>query len=276
MEYITLNNGVGIPQLGFGVWQIPDATAFEAVTTALEIGYRHVDTAALYYNETGVGRALRDSGVPREDVFLTTKLWNGDHGYDAALRAFDASLERLGTDYVDLYLIHWPVPQQDLYAESWRALEKIASDGRARAIGVSNFTAETLDRLLKEGNTVPAINQIELHPYFPQRAMREFDQRHGIVTEAWSPLGQGGELLHEPLLARIGAEYGKTPAQVVIRWHLQLGNVVIPKSVTPSRIRENFEVYDFELSPEEVADITALARDGGRIGPDPAVFNYVG
>ncbi|MFL6117399.1 MAG: aldo/keto reductase [Catenulispora sp.] len=276
MEYITLNDGVAIPQLGFGVWQIPDATAFEAVTTALEVGYRHVDTAALYYNETGVGRAMRDSGVPREDVFLTTKLWNGDHGYDAALRAFDSSLERLGTDYVDLYLIHWPVPQQDLYVESWRALEKIASDGRARSIGVSNFTAQTLERLLKESETVPAINQIELHPYFPQRAMREFDQRHGIATEAWSPLGQGGELLNEPLLARIGAEHGKTPAQVVIRWHLQLGNVVIPKSVTPSRIRENFEVFDFELTPEEVADITALSRDGGRIGPDPAVFNYVG
>ncbi|GAA1992221.1 aldo/keto reductase [Catenulispora subtropica] len=276
MQYITLNDDVRIPQLGFGVWQIPDAQAYEAVSTALEAGYRHVDTAAAYENEAGVGRAIRESGVPREDVFLTTKLWNGDQGYDTTLRAFDLSLERLGTDYVDLYLIHWPVPEQDLYIESWRALEKIAADGRARAIGVSNFTAETLDRLLKEGTTPPAINQIELHPYFPQAAMREYDRKHGIVTEAWSPLGQGGDLLGEPLLTRLGGLYGKTPAQVVIRWHLQLGNVVIPKSATPSRIRENFDVFDFDLTPDEIDEITALGGAGGRIGPDPAVFNYTG
>jgi 2,5-diketo-D-gluconate reductase A len=276
MRYITLNDDVRIPQLGFGVWQIPDAEAYESVAAALEAGYRHVDTAAAYENESGVGRAVKGSGVPREEVFLTTKLWNGDHGYDATLRAFDKSLERLGTDYVDLYLIHWPVPQRNLYVESWRALEKIAADGRARSIGVSNFTPETLDRLLKEGTTPPAINQIELHPYFPQPAMRDHHRKHGIATEAWSPLGQGGDLLGEPLLARLGGEYGKTPAQVVIRWHLQLGNVVIPKSATPSRIRENFEVFDFELTAEEVAEIAGLGRAGGRIGPDPAVFNYTG
>ncbi|NUR31650.1 MAG: aldo/keto reductase [Catenulispora sp.] len=276
MQFITLNDEVAIPQLGFGVWQIPDAQAYTSVAAALEVGYRHIDTAAAYENESGVGRAVRDSGLAREDVFLTTKLWNRDHGYDAALRAFDTSLERLGTDYVDLYLIHWPVPEQDLYVESWRALEKIAADGRARSIGVSNFTAETLGRLLKEGTKAPAINQIELHPYFPQPAMREFDRKYGIATEAWSPLGQGGELLGEPLLAVIGDHYGKTPAQVVIRWHLQLGNVVIPKSATPSRIRENFEVFDFELTQNEVDEITGLGRDNGRIGPNPAVFNYTG
>lgn len=276
MQYITLNDDVRIPQLGYGVWQIPDSQAYDAVTTALETGYRHIDTAAAYENERGVGRAVRESGLPREEVFVTTKLWNGDHGYDAALRAFDQSLERLGGDYVDLYLIHWPVPQRDLYIETWRALEKIAADGRARAIGVSNFTADNLDRLLREGTMPPAINQIELHPYFPQRAMRDYNRRHGIATEAWSPLGQGGDLLTEPLLKRLGDKYGKSSAQVVLRWHLQLGNVVIPKSVTPSRIRENFEVFDFELEAGEVEQITALGSDSGRIGPDPAVFNYVG
>ena len=276
MQYITLNNGVRIPQLGYGVWQIPDAQAYDTVTTALEMGYRHVDTAAAYENEGGVGRAIRESGIPREEVFLTTKLWNGDHGYDATMRAFDKSLERLGTDYVDLYLIHWPVPEQNLYAESWRAMEKINSDGRARAIGVSNFTAEALERLVKESSKVPAINQIELHPYFSQPAMRQLNEKLGIVTEDWSPLGQGGDLLKEPVLARIGDAYDKSPAQVVLRWHVQLGDVVIPKSVTASRILENSEIFDFELTPAEMDEITGLRRDDGRIGPDPAHFNYVG
>lgn len=276
MQYITLNDGVRIPQLGFGVWQIPDAQAQAAVTTALEVGYRHVDTAAAYGNEAGVGRAIEESGIPREEVFLTTKLWNGDHGYDTALRAFDKSLERLGTDYVDLYLIHWPVPEQDLYIESWRALEKIDADGRAKAVGVCNFTAETLERLVKESTKVPAINQIELHPYFSQPAMRQLNEKLGITTEDWSPLGQGGDLLKEPVLARVGEAHGKTPAQVVLRWHLQLGDVVIPKSATPSRIRENFDVFDFELSRDEMDEIGSLRRDDGRIGPDPDHFNYVG
>jgi 2,5-diketo-D-gluconate reductase A len=276
MQYITLNDGVRIPQLGFGVWQVPDDQAQTSVAAALELGYRHVDTAAAYENETGVGRAIKESGLPREEVFLTTKLWNGDHGYDAALSAFDKSLERLGTDYVDLYLIHWPVPEQELYIESWRALEKINASGRAKAIGVSNFTAETLERLVKESTKVPAINQIELHPYFSQPAMRQLNEKLGITTEDWSPLGQGGELLREPVLARIGAAHGKTPAQVVLRWHLQLGDVVIPKSVTPSRIKENFEVFDFELGRDEMDEIGSLRRDDGRIGPDPAHFNYVG
>ena len=276
MQYITLNDGVEIPQLGFGVWQIPDSTAYKSVSTALEAGYRHIDTAAAYENESGVGRAIRDSGLPRRDVFVTTKLWNNNHGHDAALRAFDASLERLGTDYVDLYLIHWPVPSQDLYVETWRALEKIAETGRARAIGVSNFTAEQLERLVKETKTVPAINQIELHPYFPQKQMRQSNEELGIATEAWSPLGRGGDLLHEPLLAWTGQKYDKSPAQVVLRWHLQLGNVVIPKSATPARIKENFEVFDFELDEQEMDEITALGRESGRIGPDPMRFSYMG
>ena len=276
MQYITLNDGVRIPQLGFGVWQIPDSQAQTAVATALETGYRHIDTAAAYQNETGVGRAVRESGLAREDVFLTTKLWNADHGYDATLRAFDKSLDRLGTDYVDLYLIHWPVPDQDLYIESWRALEKLNADGRAKAVGVCNFTAETLERLVKESSKIPAINQIELHPYFSQPAMRQLNEKLGITTEDWSPLGQGGDLLKEPVLARIGTAHHKTPAQVVLRWHLQLGHVVIPKSATPSRIKENFDVFDFELSRDEMDAITGLRRDDGRIGPDPAHFNYVG
>lgn len=276
MQYITLNDGTRIPQLGFGVWQVPDDQAHASVATALELGYRHIDTAAAYENETGVGRAVHESGLPREEVFLTTKLWNANHGYDAALRAFDQSLEKLGTDYVDLYLIHWPVPEQDLYIESWRALEKINADGRARAVGVSNFPAEALERLVKESTKVPAINQIELHPYFSQPAMRQLNEKLGITTEDWSPLGQGGDLLKEPVLTRIGAAHGKSPAQVVLRWHLQLGDVVIPKSVTPARIKENFEVFDFELSRDEMDEITGLRRDDGRIGPDPAHFNYVG
>lgn len=276
MQYITLNDGTSIPQLGYGVWQVPDAEAQTAVATALDVGYRHIDTAAAYENEAGVGRAIRESGVPREEVFLTTKLWNADHGHDAALRAFDQSLERLGTDYVDLYLIHWPVPERDLYIESWHALEEIHSSGRARSVGVCNFPAEALERLVKESSRVPSINQIELHPYFPQPAMRQLNEKLGITTEDWSPLGQGGDLLKEPVLARIGQANGKTPAQVVLRWHLQLGDVVIPKSVTPARIKENFEVFDFELTRDEMDEITGLRKDDGRIGPDPSHFNYVG
>ncbi|MFG3260458.1 aldo/keto reductase [Streptomyces sp. NPDC048172] len=274
-QHLTLNNGLRMPQLGFGVWQVEDDQAYEAVTSALQAGYRSVDTARIYDNESGVGRALRDADLAREDVFLTTKLWNADHGYDEALKAFDASLERLGTEYVDLYLIHWPVPEQDKYVESWRALEKIYADGRAKAIGVSNFTARTLGRLLDETDVVPVLNQIELHPYFSQGEMRAFDAANNLATEAWSPLGQGKELLGEPVLARIAGKHGKTPAQVVIRWHLQLGNVVIPKSVTPSRIKENIDVFDFELDATDMGDIAGLDR-GGRIGADPATMNWLG
>lgn len=265
---ITLNNGVEMPRLGFGVWQIEDRDATAAVSTALEAGYRSIDTAAAYGNEKGTGRALATSGLPRQELFVTTKLWNNSHGYDAALRAIDASLAKLRLDYVDLYLIHWPQPRRDAYAETWRALEKIAADGRARAIGVSNFQPAHLRRLFAESDVVPAVNQIELHPYFTQPQLRALHAEHGITTEAWSPLGQGRGLLSEPVIARIAERHGRTPAQVVLRWHLTLGNVVIPKSVTPSRIRENADVFGFDLSDQDLADLATL-DDGTRLGPDP-------
>ncbi|WP_204058975.1 aldo/keto reductase [Microbispora corallina] len=271
MDLITLNNGVVMPRLGLGVWQVSDGEAEKAVLTALEQGYRGVDTAKLYHNERGVGRAVHASGLPRDELFVTTKLWNDEHDSDKALRAFDASMDRLGLDVLDLYLIHWPAPRQGKYVQAWRALEKLYAEGRVRAIGVSNFTVEALRRLLDETDVVPAVNQIELHPWLPQRELRAFHAEHGIATEAWSPLGQGRGLLDLPVLAEIGARHGKTAAQVVLRWHLQLGNVVIPKSVTPSRIAENIDVFDFELSPEEMAAVDALDA-GRRLGPNPATF----
>ncbi|MFC3999980.1 aldo/keto reductase [Nocardiopsis sediminis] len=272
MPTVTLNNGVSMPQLGFGVFQVPDDETEQAVATALEAGYRSIDTAALYRNETGTGRAIAASGLPRDDVFVTTKLWNTDQGYDSALRAFDASLAKLGLDHVDLYLIHWPTPARDLYVETWRALERIHAEGRARAIGVSNFNPAHLERLAQESDTVPAVNQIELHPRLQQAQLREYDTAHGIATEAWSPLGQGKGLLDEPVLAEVAAKHGVTPAQAVLRWHLQLGNVVIPKSVTPSRIRENLEVFGFTLDADDLAAFAALDT-GTRVGPDPETLN---
>ncbi len=271
MNVITLNNNVRMPQLGFGVWQVADDEAEKAVTTALECGYRSIDTAKLYRNEKGVGRALRASGIPREELFVTTKLWNDDHGYDKAMRAFDAGMRRLGLETLDLYLIHWPAPRQGKYVETWKALEMLYVDKRVAAIGVSNFTVANLEHLLAETEVIPALNQIELHPQLAQRELRGFHAHRGIATEAWSPLGQGKGLLDLPVLAEIGAKYGKTAAQVVLRWHIQLGNIVIPKSVTPSRIKENIEVFDFALSPEDMAAINGL-DEGRRLGPDPVVF----
>jgi len=267
---IKLNNGVEIPQLGLGVFQVPNAETAQAVTTALEAGYRSIDTAKIYDNERGVGEAVRASGLAREELFLTTKLWNDEHGSDATLKALDDSLSRLGTDYVDLYLIHWPVPSQDRYVETWKAFEKIASDGRARAIGVSNFPQRHLQRLLDETGTVPAVNQVELHPDLAQSELRAFHAEHGIATEAWSPLAQGGLLAAESLVA-LGEKYGKTPAQIILRWHLQIGNIVIPKSVTPERIRGNIDVFDFELANDDLAVIGELDA-GKRLGPDPETF----
>ncbi|WKX73274.1 aldo/keto reductase [Streptomyces sp. XD-27] len=272
VPFITLNNGVRMPQLGFGVWQVPDDEAAAAVGTALEAGYRSIDTAAVYENEKGTGQAIAASGIPRDELFVTTKLWNNEHGYDAALRAFDASLDKLGLDYVDLYLIHWPVPSRDAYVDTWKALEKIHADGRAKAIGVSNFHPAHLERLFAETSVVPAVDQVELHPQFQQAEVRAVNARHNIVTEAWSPLGQGKGLLDSPVLAAIGHKHGRTPAQVVLRWHLQLGNVVIPKSVTPSRIRENIDVFGFELDDDDLAAIAAL-DSGNRLGPDPETFD---
>ncbi len=269
---VDLIDGRAMPQLGFGVFQVPDDEAEQAVTTALENGYRSIDTAAVYRNERGTGRALRASGVPREELFVTTKLWNSDQGRDSALRAFDASLERLGLDYVDLYLIHWPMPRRGTYLETWRAFEELRRDGRARSIGVSNFTVETLRHIVDETDVVPAVNQIELHPYLQQPGLRAFHAEHGIRTEAWAPLGQGQGLLDDPALADIGRAHGRTPAQVALRWSLQLGNVVIPKSVTPSRIAENIDVFGFELTADEMKRIGELEK-GSRVGPDPAAFD---
>lgn len=269
---VILNNGVAMPQLGFGVWQVPDDEAEKAVATALEAGYRSIDTAAIYDNERGTGRAVAASGIPREELFVTTKLWNSEQGYDSALRAFDASLERLGLDHVDLYLIHWPVPAKDAYVDTYRALEKILADGRARAIGVSNFLPEHLERLTAETSVVPAVNQIELHPQLAQAESRALHARLGVATEAWSPLGQGRGLLDVPALLAVARKHDRTAAQVVLRWHLQTGNVVIPKSVTPSRIRENIAVFDFELDAEDMAALAAL-DEGKRLGPNPGEFN---
>ncbi|GGS18249.1 oxidoreductase [Streptomyces humidus] len=269
---ITLNNGVQMPQLGFGVWQVPDDEAEQAVSTALEAGYRSIDTAAIYGNEEGTGKAIASSGVPRKDIFVTTKLWNGDQGYDSTLRAFDTSLAKLGLDYVDLYLIHWPLPARDAYVDTYKAFEKLLADGRVRAIGVSNFLPEHLERLTGETSVVPAVNQIELHPHLQQQASRAFHAARGIATEAWSPLGQGKGLLEVPAIVAIARKHERTAAQVVLRWHLQLGNIVIPKSVTPSRIEENIDVFGFSLDDEDLAAISALNEDR-RIGPDPGAFD---
>ncbi|MFD8061722.1 aldo/keto reductase [Streptomyces cyaneofuscatus] len=269
---ITLNNGLEMPQLGFGVWQVPDDEAAKAVAKAIESGYRSIDTAAIYKNEKGTGRAIAASGVPRDELFVTTKLWNSEQGYDSTLRAFDASLDKLGLDHVDLYLIHWPVPAKDAYTDTYRAFEKIYADGRAKAIGVSNFHPEHLKRLLAETSVVPVLNQIELHPQLQQAEARAFHAEHGIATEAWSPLGQGKGLLEVPTVVAIAQKYGRTPAQAVLRWHLQTGNIVIPKSVTPSRIEENLDVLGFELDADDLAAFAAL-DEGKRLGPDPAEFN---
>ena len=268
---IDLGRGVGIPQLGFGVFQVPPQDTERVVALALETGYRHIDTAAAYRNEAEVGKAVRASGLRREEVFITTKLANPDQGHDRAIQAFAASLERLAMDYVDLYLIHWPLPMADRYVETWEALIALQVDGRSRAIGVSNFTEAHLQRVIDETGVTPSINQVELHPYLQQSALRAFHREHRIVTEAWSPLAQGA-VLGDPVIGGIAAAHGRTPAQVVLRWHVQIGNVVIPKSVTPERIRENFQIFDFELSADEVGAIDALDR-GERTGPDPETFS---
>ena len=267
MTSLRFNDGHVIPQLGLGVYKVADAIAADTVQVALEAGYRHVDTAALYENEVGVGQGLARSGVPREDVFVTTKVWNDRHGYDETMKAFDESLAKLGLDYVDLYLIHWPAPQQNRYVETYRALEALRADGRARSIGVSNFHPHHLDRLLAETDVVPVLNQVELHPWLPQTEVRAYDAAHGIRTEAWSPLARG-RAIGNPILDAIGARHGKSAAQIVIAWHLALGNIVIPKSVTPARIRANIDVFDIVLEPDDLAQIAAL-ESGERTGTDP-------
>jgi 2,5-diketo-D-gluconate reductase A len=267
---IRLHSGVEIPQFGFGVFQIPRGDTVAAVRVALEAGYRHIDTAQMYGNEREVGQAIAESDVPRADVFVTTKLANNRHGYDEAITALGESLTRLGTDYVDLFLIHWPRPRLGKYVETWQAFEKLAADGRARSIGVSNFTQAHLDTLLANTDTVPDVNQVELHPAFQQPDLREYHRAHGIATEAWSPIAQG-DVLDDPIIAEVAERHDRTAAQVVLRWHIQLGNIVFPKSKTPSRIRENISIFDFELSTDDMNMIATVDRNH-RTGPDPDSF----
>jgi diketogulonate reductase-like aldo/keto reductase len=261
-----------MPRLGFGVWQVPNDEAASVVAEAIRVGYRSIDTAAIYRNEEGVGTAIRDAGVPRDDLFITTKLYNNDQGYDKTLRAFDASLAKLGLDSVDLYLIHWPCPQRDTYVETWRAFLKLKEEGRAKSIGVSNFTIANLQRLFDETGEKPVINQVELHPHFQQKPLREFHAQHGIHTESWSPLGRG-RLFDNGALATLARKYGKSAAQVIIRWHLDSGLVVIPKSVTPGRIRENYDVLDFTLDSDDMTLIGGLDDPNGRVGSEPDAVN---
>ncbi len=274
---IALNDGNAIPQLGFGVFQIPPAETAQAVTHALDVGYRHIDTAEMYGNEHGVGEAIRERGLERGDVYVTSKLNNGFHEPDDARRAFEETLATLGFEYVDLFLIHWPLPTlyDGDFVATWQTLEQFKSDGRARSIGVSNFQVAHLERLAAETDTVPAVNQIELHPYFQNREVAAYGREHGIATEAWAPIAQG-KVLDDPTLTEIAGRAGKSVAQVVLRWHIQRGNIVFPKSVTPDRIRENFELFDFELASADLETIDALDRgEAGRGGPNPDVFAYI-
>ncbi|MFY9679433.1 aldo/keto reductase [Glutamicibacter protophormiae] len=272
---LTFHDGNTIDQLGYGVWQVPDAEAEIVVGKAIDAGYRHIDTAKIYGNEEGVGRAIASAGIPREELFITTKVWNADQGYENTLAAADASLQRLGLDYVDLYLIHWLQPKRGTYVDTWKALIQLQKDGKAKSIGVCNFTVEALEELYAETGVRPVINQVETHPYFPQSELRAYEAKHGILHESWSPLGQGGDLLTDPVLVKIAEKHSASVAQVVIAWHLALGNVVIPKSVTESRIIENFASLELTLDDEDLAEINSLDRGAeGRIAADPATADF--
>lgn len=270
---IDLNDGRSIPQLGYGLWQVPDDVTESVTKEAFKVGYRSIDCATIYENEAGLGKAIKEGGIAREELFITTKLWNEDQGFDNTLKAFDKSLELLGVDYLDLYLIHWPSPHRNLYVESWNALIRLKDEGRAKSIGVSNFAPKHLEEIIGETGIIPAVNQIELHPGFQQRELRELHLQHGISTEAWSPLGQG-KLISDPVFASLAEKYGKTPAQIILRWHLENGFIVIPKSVTPSRIAENFDVFDFKLEKTDRQQIDAMDDANGRIGPDPSTATF--
>jgi diketogulonate reductase-like aldo/keto reductase len=271
---ITLNNGVQIPQVGLGVFQADEGSEVEgAVRAALEAGYRLIDTAAIYGNEVGVGKAIKASGVPREEIFITTKLWNANHAYDDALRAFEQSLAKLDCGYIDLYLIHWPLPMEGKFTQAWQALEKLYADKQARAIGVSNFKPHHLEQLLQQAKVVPTVNQIELHPLFQQRETRDYCNAHNIVVESYSPLMQAGEAIQHPVITKLAQQHGKTPAQIILRWHVQSDLIVIPKSVKPQRIRENFALFDFELSEIEMHEIAGMDREQ-RIGADPDTASF--
>ena len=270
---LKFNDGHAIPQIGFGLWQMSDDEATRATSEAFAAGYRSIDGASIYRNETGLGRALKETDLKRSEFFITTKLWNESQGYDSTLKAFDTSLSKLGLDEVDLYLIHWPSPHRNLFVETWKAFVQLKKDGRAKSIGVSNFRPDDLRKIIDATGVTPVINQIELHPQFQQHELRAFHKKNGILTESWSPLGQG-QLLSNTTLKTIAARHHKTPAQVIIRWHLQSGLVAIPKSVTPSRIRENFNVFDFELDASDMKTIDSLDQPTGRIGPDPATAQF--
>ncbi|GIN59385.1 aldo/keto reductase [Lederbergia ruris] len=261
MDYITLNNGLRAPQLGYGVWKIPNEEAENAVVQALETGYRLIDTAKIYGNEVGVGQALAKSSLAREEIFLTTKVWNADQGYETTLKAMDESLEKLGLDYVDLYLIHWPTPKYDTYVETYKALEKLYKDGKTKAIGVCNFDIDHLQRIMDECEIVPAVNQVECHPYLQQKELKQFCKEHGIYLEAYSPLMNGTKVIEDPVIQEIAEQHGKTPAQVILRWHLQTDVMVIPKTVTPSRMKENLNVFDFALTEKDMEKIASLDRN---------------
>ncbi|MDR0536154.1 MAG: aldo/keto reductase [Puniceicoccales bacterium] len=271
---LQLNDGHHIPQFGLGTWLTPPDAVLPAINAALACGYRAIDTASIYNNEAAIGEALRDSGIPRSQIYLTTKVWNTDQGFDSTLRAFDESLAKLGTDHADLYLVHWPIAMHGKYLDTWKALVRLRAEGRARSIGVSNFQIEHLKRVIGETGVVPAVNQIELHPDFTQDALRAFHARHGILTESWSPLAQGKVLLTSPVVQKVAAKHQRTPAQVILRWHIDLGLVVIPKSITPARIRENFDIWGFKLDSNDLAELATLDADN-RIGPDPDKFDMI-
>lgn len=265
---LKLNDGKTIPQLGFGLWQVPDAEAETAVLEAIKVGYRSIDGAAIYRNEDGLGRAIQNSSVKREELFITTKLWNENQGYDSTLSAFEQSMKKLKLDYLDMYLIHWPSPHRGLFVDTWKALIQLRKEGRVKTIGVSNFTIDNLKKIIAETGEVPAVNQIELHPNFQQKELRKFHAEKGIATESWSPLGQG-KILQDATLSEIAAKHGKSVAQIILRWHLQSGLIVIPKSVTPSRIKENFDVFGFSLDNSDMEKIAKMDSAEGRIGPNP-------
>lgn len=270
---ITLNDGNKMPQLGYGLWQVPDDVAVNSVLTAFKAGYRSVDSAQIYQNETGLGLAIKESGLNPSELFITTKIWNEEQGYDKTMRSFDVSMQKLGLDKLNLLLIHWPSPHRNLYSETWKALIQLQKDKRVTSIGVSNFRAEDLNKIVQESGVVPAINQIELHPHFQQQELRALHKKLGIQTECWSPLGQG-HVIEDDIIRKIADKYKKSPAQVIIRWHLDMGFVVIPKSVTPTRIAENFDVFDFKLDADDLQTIEEMDNAEGRIGPDPATAAF--
>ncbi|PLC54573.1 oxidoreductase [Pollutimonas nitritireducens] len=271
---VSFHDGRSAPQLGMGVWQVENDIASSIVKTAIDIGYRSIDTAAIYGNEAGVGRGIAESSVKREELFIATKLWNDRHGHDSTKVAFEESLEKLGLDYVDLYLIHWPVPKVGLFVDAWECMIQLRDEGRAKSIGVCNFNVNHLEQLLDQTGVLPVVNQIELHPQFQQAELREFHAEHDIVTEAWSPLGRG-RLWDDPTLNDIARKRQRSVAQVMLRWHIQLGNMVIPKSVTPSRLEENWRIFDFTLNDDDMAAIARLDRPDGRDGPDPELFRLL-